>query len=102
MKCAWTKGLTGKQGVMIPQANVNNLMLRQPVIQAVSEGKFHIYQVSRVEQGIEILTGVAAGSPDDQGVYPAGTLYGAVQQKLHDYWQRAVKFKKDLEALETE
>ena len=96
------KGLTGQQGVIIPQANVNNLMLRPPVIRAVSEGKFHIYQVSRVEQGIEILTGVPAGSPDNQGRFPGGTLYGAVQEKLRLYWRQAIKIKKELEALEAE
>ena len=56
------RGLTGDQGVMIPQANVQNLMLRQRVIDAVEAGKFHIWSVEHVDQGIEILTGVPAGT----------------------------------------
>ena len=55
-----TRGLTGRQGVIIPATNVEHLMLREDVIDAVSQGKFHIYPVSTIEQGIEILTGVAA------------------------------------------
>jgi len=92
-----SKGLTGRQGVIIPQANVKNLMLKKEVIDAVKDGKFHVYQVSTVEEGIEILTGVPAGEPDPGGDYPEGTLYHKVQQKLKLYLQRSVKFKKKFE-----
>ncbi|MCL5058221.1 MAG: AAA family ATPase [Actinobacteria bacterium] len=76
------RGLTGKQGVIIPAGNVDNLMLNHEVVQAVAEGKFHIYAVSSVEEGIELLTGVRAGEPDDNGCYPEGTVFYLVEQKL--------------------
>jgi lon-related putative ATP-dependent protease len=88
------KGLTGKQGVIIPKANTDNLMIKREVIKAVKQKKFHIYQVSTVEEGIEILTGVAAGKPDKNGNYHAGTVYGAVQQKLKTYFERSLEQKK--------
>ena len=88
------KGLTGKQGVIIPKANTDNLMIKREVIKAVKQKKFHIYQVSTVEEGIEILTGVAAGKPDKNGNFPAGTVYGAVQQKLKTYFERSLEQKK--------
>jgi len=90
------KGLTGKQGVMIPQANKKNLMLKKEVLDAVKQGKFHIYQVATVEEGIEILTGVRAGKPNKKGNYPEGTVYGAVQGKLKKYYERSYKIKKAL------
>ncbi len=92
-----SKGLTGKQGVMIPQSNVKNLMLKREVIDAVKEGKFHVYQVSTIEEGIEILTGHAAGKPDKDGIYPDDSVYGRVQQKLKKYLERAFAIKKEFE-----
>jgi predicted ATP-dependent protease len=91
------KGLDGQQGVMIPAANTQNLMLKKEVIDAVKQNKFHIYQVSSVEEGIEILTGMPAGKPDKKGIYPAGSVYGAVQKKLKYYHRRSQKFKKEFE-----
>ncbi len=91
------KGLTGKQGVMIPTANVQNLMLKKEVIRAVQEKKFHIYHVSTVEEGIEILTGVPAGTWDMDGRFLAGTVFGKVQEKLEKYFKQALKFRKELE-----
>ena len=76
------KGLTGDQGVLIPRANVDNLMLSEEVVEAVSGGTFHIYAVSRVEEGIEILTGVPAGSLGDDGTYPEDTVFGHVAARL--------------------
>jgi hypothetical protein len=67
------------------------------VIDAVKQNKFHIYQVSSVEEGIEILTGMPAGKPDKKGIYPAGSVYGAVQKKLKYYHRRSQKFKKEFE-----
>jgi lon-related putative ATP-dependent protease len=90
-----TKGFSGKQGVIIPQANTKNLMLRKEVIDAVRKRKFHVYQVSTVEEGIEILTGVPAGKPDKDGNYPKKTVYGAVQQKLTCYFKKSQKLKKE-------
>jgi lon-related putative ATP-dependent protease len=91
-----SKDFTGKQGVMIPQANVKNLMLRKEVIDAVKKHKFHVYQVSTVEEGIEILTGVAAGKADKDGNYPGGTVYGGVQKKLAHYFEKSQRLKKEL------
>ena len=91
------KGLNGHQGVMIPTANIQNLMLKKEVIDAVKKKKFHIYQVSTVEEGIEILTGIPAGKPNKKGIYPAGTVYGAVQKKLREYVKRSEKLKKEVE-----
>ncbi|MGC9359361.1 MAG: Lon protease family protein [Anaerolineae bacterium] len=85
-------GLTGEQGVLIPRANLRNLMLREDVVQAVREGKFHIHAVSRVEEGIELLTGVPAGERDENGEYPEGTIYAKVRAKLQEY---AAKLKKN-------
>ena len=90
-------GLTGRQGVMIPRANVKNLMLRKEVVDAVKKHKFHVYQVSTVEEGIEILTGVPAGKADKNGNFPDKTVYGAVQKKLAHYFKRSRQLKKELE-----
>lgn len=82
---------------MIPRANVKNLMLRKEVIDAVKKRQFHVYQVSTVAEGIEILTGRPAGKADKNGNYPAGTIYGAVQKKLAHYYKRSQQLKKELE-----
>lgn len=76
------KGLTGDQGVMIPAKNVTHLMLKKEVIDAVSEGKFHIWPVNRIEEGIEILTGVEAGERQDDGTYPENTVFRKVDDRL--------------------
>ncbi|MFW6335040.1 MAG: S16 family serine protease, partial [Desulfosalsimonas sp.] len=76
------KGLTGEQGVLIPEANVKHLMLRRDVVEAVDREQFHIYPVSTVDQGIELLTGMPAGEPDENGNYPENTVNGMVQKKL--------------------
>jgi lon-related putative ATP-dependent protease len=94
------KGLNGNQGVMIPESNIKNLMLKREVIDAVREGKFHIYSVFTVEEGIELLTGVPAGVPDEEGVYPEKTVFGEVQKKLKTYMERERKIRKDLEEKE--
>lgn len=76
------RGLTGDQGVLIPQSNVKHLMLREDVVEAVAAGQFHIYPVETIEQGIELLTGVPAGTPDEEGQYPEGTLSQKVITRL--------------------
>ncbi len=93
-----TKTLTGTQGVIIPRANTKNLMLGKEVVDAVKRRDFHVYQVSTVEEGIEILTGVPAGKADKDGNYPAGTVYGAVQKKLKQYFNRSIQLKKEIES----
>jgi predicted ATP-dependent protease len=76
------RGLTGEQGVLIPASNVQHLMLRQDVIEAVEKGEFHVYPVKTVDEGIELLTGLPAGEPDESGSYPEGTLNGMVELRL--------------------
>jgi ATP-dependent Lon protease len=78
------KGITGTQGVMIPESNVKDLMLRKDVVEAVQKGKFHIYPVKTIDQGIEILTGKKAGVRKADGTYPKGTINNLVDQKLRD------------------
>jgi lon-related putative ATP-dependent protease len=91
------KGLTGSQGVMIPKANVKNLMLKKEVIDAVKKGKFHIYRVATIKEGIEILTGAKAGAPDQKGNFPPTSVYGKVQAKLKEYVKRTFELKKEFE-----
>ncbi len=91
-----TRGLTGSQGVMLPRANVQNLMLKREVVDAVEKGEFHIYQVATIEEGIQILTGQEAGIVDEQGNFPEGTVFGNVQKKLQSYFEKEVKFRKAL------
>jgi len=78
------KGLTGEQGVLIPRQNVKNLMLRDDVVQAVKEGKFHIWSVGTIDEGIEILTGVPAGERQPDGGYPEGTVNFVVGKRLEE------------------
>lgn len=78
------RGLTGDQGVMIPESNVKNLMLREDVVDAVKEGKFHIYPISTIDEGIEVLTGVPAGESDEEGNYPEGTINHLVKNRLDE------------------
>jgi predicted ATP-dependent protease len=77
-----SKGLTGRQGVMIPKANERHLMLQDGVVAAVAAGRFHIWSVETIEQGIEILTGMAAGTRAKRGTFPKGTLYHLVDARL--------------------
>jgi lon-related putative ATP-dependent protease len=91
-----SKGLTGDQGVMIPAANVKNLMLKKSVVDAVKEKQFTIWQVSTIAEGIEILTGKPAGKPDISGNYPSATVYGQVQRKLESYLKQSLKLKTTL------
>jgi lon-related putative ATP-dependent protease len=88
-----TKGLTGEQGVMIPVANIKNLMLKREEVQAVEAGQFSIWPVESIEQGIEILTGVPAGTADADGEYPADSVYGKVQSQLKRYLDQSLKLK---------
>ncbi len=76
------KGLTGNQAVMIPKKNVKNLMLKNEVVEAVREGKFHIYGIEHINEGIKILTGYEAGLMDENGEYPEGTLNYLIMKNL--------------------
>ncbi len=77
------KGLTGTQGVMMPDSNVEDLMLREDILEAVAAGKFHIWPVAKVEQGIEILTGTTAGKRNGDGKFDEGTVFGMMDKRLH-------------------
>lgn len=79
------KGFKGGEGVIIPHQNKINLMLDDEIIKAVEEGRFKIYAVSTIDEGIEILTGVPAGEKDEKGNYPFGTINYLVQNKLDKY-----------------
>jgi predicted ATP-dependent protease len=92
------RGLNGEQGVLIPQANVRNLMLRRPVIDAVAAGKFQIYPVSTVDEGIELLTGLPAGEPDESDEYPEGTINRRVQDRLRAFARRWFAFHRQGES----
>jgi len=87
------KGLTGKQGVMIPHLNVDDLMLRKDVVEAVKERKFRIYPVKTVDQGIEILTGVEAGERLEDGLYKEGTVNSLVDKKLRELGMKIKEFE---------
>ncbi|WP_243361975.1 Lon protease family protein [Fundidesulfovibrio terrae] len=76
------RGLTGKQGVMIPKDNVVSLMLKEEVVQAVKDGQFNIYPLTSIEEAIEILTGLPAGSRGPDGKFPEGTLFRLVDDRL--------------------
>lgn len=76
------RGLTGEQGVLIPAANVKHLMLRRDVVEAAEAGRFHIYPVATIDEGIELLTGVPAGQADEEGVYPEDTVNRMVADRL--------------------
>lgn len=79
------RGLTGDQGVMIPRTNARHLMLRPEVVEAVEAGDFHVWPVDHVDQGMEILTGVAMGERQEDGTYPEGTVNRRVEDRLTDF-----------------
>ncbi len=88
-----SRGLDGSQGVMIPRLNVKNLNLSDEVVEAVKNKKFHIYAISTIEQGIELLTGVPAGKKDVNGKFPAGSINALAYDRLQKY----AKISKDIE-----
>jgi ATP-dependent Lon protease len=84
-------GLTGKQGVMVPHQNVKELMLRHDVVEAVREGKFHIYAVRTIDEGIELLTGKPAGKRLKSGKFTPGSINALVDRKLVQYAKHGKK-----------
>ena len=85
-------GLTGDQGVLIPATNEKHLMLRQDVVDACAEGKFHVYSVEHIDQGIEILTGIPAGVRGDDGQFPEGSINRLVDDRLTSMIESAKKY----------
>jgi predicted ATP-dependent protease len=87
------KGLTGMQGVMMPESNVEDLMLREDILEAVAAGKFHIWPVAQVEQGIEILTQTAAGSRNGDGEFEPGTVFALIDERLRSMAKTMKEFE---------
>jgi predicted ATP-dependent protease len=87
------RGLTGCEGVLIPSANKRHLMLRRDVIEAVAAGMFHIYAVDTVDQGLEILTGMPAGTRDETGAFSEGSINNKVERRLIALARQARAFK---------
>ncbi|MBI4295827.1 MAG: AAA family ATPase [Chloroflexi bacterium] len=86
------KGLTGDQGVMIPHQNIKHLMLHEEVIDAIKEGKFHVYAVDTIDHGLEVLTGMEAGQKGTDGTYPEGTINYLVDRKLKEMAAKLRRF----------
>jgi lon-related putative ATP-dependent protease len=86
------QGMTGEQGVLIPASNVKHLMLRPDVVEAVAAGRFQVYPVETIDQGIELLTGVPAGEPDDTGEYPTGSVNQRVEARLRALTEKRLAF----------
>ena len=82
--CCSKMGATNSQGVMIPESNVKDLMLRKDVVEAVKKGQFHVYPVKTIDEGIEILTGKKAGARNAKGAYPKGSINYLVDEKLKE------------------
>ncbi len=82
------RGLTGSQGVLLPRANLPHLVLREDVALAIEQQRFHLYAVDRVSQGIETLTGVAAGERDASGRFPAWSVFGRVERRIIEIAER--------------
>ena len=78
------RGLTGEQGVIVPRANVTNLMLDERVLQAVRAGRFHVYAVRQVDEALSLLLGEPAGTPDAEGRFPAGSVNARVVERLRE------------------
>jgi lon-related putative ATP-dependent protease len=86
--------LSGEQGVMIPQSNIENLMLKEEVVEAVQAGKFHIWPVSTIDEGIEVLTGLKAGERLEDGTFEEGSLNSMVNQRLMEYAESMRSFSR--------
>jgi predicted ATP-dependent protease len=95
------KGLTQAQGVLMPKSNLRNLMLRPDVVQAIKDGKFLVYAVNSIDEGIEVLTGVPAGERGPDGRYPDGSINGRVEKKLRQFSEQLKQFVATPPATET-
>jgi predicted ATP-dependent protease len=89
--------LTGKQGVIIPQSNVKNLMLAPEVIEAVKKGKFHIWAVNKIDDGIRLLTGMPAGQLRKDGTFTKDSIFAKVQERIIQFGKNAKRFSKELD-----
>ena len=87
------KGLTGTQGVMMPDSNVEDLMLREDILDAVAAGKFHIWPIAKIEQGIEILTGCVAGQKKSNGKFEEETVFALMDERMRDMARTLKEFE---------
>jgi predicted ATP-dependent protease len=87
-----TLGLTGRQGVMVPHANLRNLMLNDEVTEAIRDGKFHLWAVKSIDEGLEVLTGRPAGEADADGNFPKGTINFLVSRRLDELGEHLRRF----------
>lgn len=90
-----SRGLNGKQGVMLPYQNVQDLLLRPDVIETVAKGRFHLWPVKKIEEGIEILTGVPGGVRRKDGTFPPGTIFAMADDKLREMALAIDRFGRD-------
>jgi len=95
------RGLTGEQGALIPASNVENLMLRQDLVEAVEEGQFHIYPVETVDQGLELLTGLPIGERDKEGNFPEGSVNQLIEARLIELAEKQRSFEEGPEKEES-
>jgi predicted ATP-dependent protease len=86
------RGFTDKQGVMIPESNVPHLMLKEEILEAVKQEKFFIYSVKTIDDGIEVLTGVKAGTRQNDGTFPEETVNFKVDQRLREMVEKLKEF----------
>ena len=86
------RGPTGEQGVMMPAANVKNLMLKEEVVEAVRAGRFHVWGVSHIDEGIELLMERVAGERAAHGTFPEGTVHRLAQDRLREYAEQVREF----------
>ena len=89
------RGLTDEQGVLIPVQNVKTLMLREDIVDAVREGKFHVYPVRTIDEGIELLTGLPAGERGEDGNFPEATVNFLVDARLRELAEMKETFEKE-------
>jgi Lon-like ATP-dependent protease len=100
-KVCEARGLTGDQGVIIPKVNVQDLMLKQEVVDAVQQGKFHVWAVGRVDEALELMTGLPAGARQDDGAFPPDSVNGRVDAKLRHMMELARELMKAEEPAKT-
>jgi len=86
------RGLTGRQGVILPALNASELMLRDDVVEAAASGRFHVYAIERLEEAAELLSGISAGTPDAEGYYPPETFFGRVNARLRELAESVTRF----------
>jgi predicted ATP-dependent protease len=91
------RGLDGTHGVIIPYRNIRNLNLHDEVVEAVEKGKFNVYAVKTIDEGMEILTGMKFGEKGEDGTYPPGTINYLVYEKLKKYALATARFGRESE-----